>query len=358
MIHGKEIISNEISDALKHLPDWLKEYVVWHKYQRRNNLYSRKTKYLTVACINTGICGGISDRLRPIPYFLLLAHKTNRVLFIKWQKYQLEDFLLPPVGGLDWRLPEDIDIGEKYDATTLELSPIFENPKHPLNKKKNLVVRANRDLYRMLVKKEYFVTEDRPHGTFGDVWRVLFDPVPPLKAQIKKTMKSLKLTPKKYVSAHYRSRDRTFRSKHTAAEELEALWSNHQSDTYDIEKVIECAHTAPSYEGYPIYFTASNTNDVRYALDHSPFSKTNPGVLIGLRNTVRFHSDKPAHDVKFKEVSVLKDPTDLYPAFIDLYLLANSACVSFGKLGFGRLGGYIGVEECMIDGRDHQCRMQ
>merc|ERR1712039_93488 len=157
--------------------DWLQEYIQWHKDQRSRNLYSKETKYLTVACFKHSRCGGISDRLRPIPFFLLLAHKTNRVLFIKWQKYQLEDFLVPPVEGLDWRLPDDIDFEEKWDET---IFPIFDDledvlNKQALNKKKNLVVKANRDLYAG-VKKAYFLTEDRPHGSFGDMWKVLFDP--------------------------------------------------------------------------------------------------------------------------------------------------------------------------------------
>jgi len=354
-LDGKEVISPEIEDALNHLPDWLNKYVQWHADQRRRHLYSPETKYLTVACFRNGFCGGLSDRLRPLPYFLFFAYKTNRVLFIKWQKFQLEDFLLPVVGGLDWRLPDDIDIGEGPDATGLDVGLIFSDPKHELNKKRNLVVLA-RDMYSA-VKKEYFLTEAPQHGTSADLWKVLFDPVPEIKALIKQTMADLKLTPKKYVSVHIRSSDITFLTTHTAAEELETRFNKIKGEyNSDIENGIFCAaHSVPMYQGYPIYFTASNTNDVKYALRHSKFAENNPGVLVGLENTIRFHSDKIARNHKFNDGA---DPKHLYPAFVDLYLLANSACVSFGKLGFGRLGGYIGGEQCMIDSRKGKCRMQ
>ena len=187
----------------------------------------------------------------------------------------------------------------------------------------------------------------------------LFEPVPELRALIKKTMTDLHLTPKNYVAAHFRSSDSaiTYSSKETAAEELEGKWieSDHESK-FDIENAIGCVHSLPEYKDFPIYFTASNTNDVKYALEHSKYADKNSGVnLVGVQDTIRFHSDIITRDHKFEEGSHYQI---LFPAFIDLYLLANSACVSFGKLGFGRLGGYISGEECMIDSRSGQCKLQ
>jgi len=366
ILHGKEIrslrVASEVKDALNHVPDWLKEYVQWHDVQRRNNLYSSETKYLTVACFRDSFCGGFSDRLRPLPYFLLFAQKTNRVLFIKWQKFNLEDFLIPPPGGLDWTLPKDIDIGiGPADAQSLELENLLSDPKHKLHKKKNLIIQANRDMYSF-VRKSHFLTNDRPHGTFGDIWKVLFQPVPELELLIRKTMKDLNLVPKQYISAHFRSRDIAFSSKDTAVEEMELQWKQDNESKFDIENAIGCVHAVSKYQNFPIYFTASNTNDVKYALRYSKYAnkkkeESSEGVqLIGLENAIRFHSAKISKDHKFEDDD--EDYRLVFPAFVDLYLLANSACVSFGKLGFGRLGGYISGEECMIDSRRGKCKMQ
>jgi len=96
-VDGK--VTSEVKEARDNVPGWLDDYVKWHQIQRRVNLYKPETKFLIVACHKNHMCGGISDRLRPLPFFLMLAHKTNRVLLIKWQKFELEDFLVPPDGG-------------------------------------------------------------------------------------------------------------------------------------------------------------------------------------------------------------------------------------------------------------------
>ena len=113
-------IGSEVKDALENIPDWLKEYVTWHNIQRRDHMNDPKTKFLTMACLEESRCGGISDRLRPLPFMLLLAKKMDRVLLIKWQKgFDLESFLLPPDGGIDWRLPEGMDLGTSEDNMIL-----------------------------------------------------------------------------------------------------------------------------------------------------------------------------------------------------------------------------------------------
>ena len=95
-------IHSEVRDGLVNIPDWLKEYVNWHNIQRRDHINDPKTKFLTMTCLEGNTCGGISDRLRIFPFFLVLAKKMNRVLLIKWQKgFDLESFLLPPDGGID-----------------------------------------------------------------------------------------------------------------------------------------------------------------------------------------------------------------------------------------------------------------
>merc|ERR1719410_3231083 len=93
---------NDVQNTINDLPHWLQDYIWWHAEQRRSHMDDPGTKFLTVACHRDFPCGGVSDRLRSIPYFLLLAHRTNRVLLIKWQKFELEEYLIPPPGGLDW----------------------------------------------------------------------------------------------------------------------------------------------------------------------------------------------------------------------------------------------------------------
>jgi hypothetical protein len=88
------------------IPTWMKEYLEWHKQQRQQMLTPSKwnqTRYLVMSCKEGRICGGTSDRLKPIPTMLRHAATTKRVLLIQWERpCMLEEFLLPPKGKKCW----------------------------------------------------------------------------------------------------------------------------------------------------------------------------------------------------------------------------------------------------------------
>ena len=97
------------------LPDLIKSYASWHRQQRRlffeakrnNSLSSYDIRFLISRCLKYDKCGGASDRLQDMPYNLMIANETNRVLLVKWEKpLPLERFLVPPEGGIDWTVPD------------------------------------------------------------------------------------------------------------------------------------------------------------------------------------------------------------------------------------------------------------
>lgn len=317
------------------IPQWLRDYISWHSTQRKYYLDDPSTKFLTVACHNPGFCGGIADRLKSIPYFIEVANTTRRVLFIKWQKYNLEDFLLPLEGGLDWRLPDGIDIGQDADTKSWEITEVLDNPKHPLNEKRNLVVRSNTHMY----KPENFLTEQKPTGmgSYANIMELMFIPTRPLAIEIKKSMDSLGLIAKQYVAAHYRAKD------------YESVVND--KSVSEMHRAIDCAVQAVGGDiNVPIYFAASNSNFVKYMLNDSPYaqSRSPPVRVLGLDNVVRVHSDK--------SILGYNDPRDLYPAFVDLWLLKYSKCVAHGHLGFGKFGSYLNEEGCAISHIHHSTK--
>jgi hypothetical protein len=105
--------NNNLWDKTMFLPDWMKTYLNWHKYHRQRiadhpELYS-DYRYFVMQCIRSEDyhCGGTSDRLKPIPWAMRVAYYNRRLLFIHWTRpASLEEFLVPPKGGLDWRLPK------------------------------------------------------------------------------------------------------------------------------------------------------------------------------------------------------------------------------------------------------------
>jgi hypothetical protein len=98
------------------LPDWVKNYVEWHKRQRKQYFDDMRTnatsdvRFLISRCLQHDQCGGASDRLQDMPYNIMLANQTNRVLLVRWEKpARLENFLIPPQGGgIDWSVPDDM----------------------------------------------------------------------------------------------------------------------------------------------------------------------------------------------------------------------------------------------------------
>ena len=101
------------------LPDWAKHYVAWHREQRarfldakhNNSSSADDVKFLIYRCLMDETCGGTSDRLQDLPYKMMIANQTNRVLLVIWEKpVQLETFLVPSEDGIDWSMQ-----GEMYD---------------------------------------------------------------------------------------------------------------------------------------------------------------------------------------------------------------------------------------------------
>ena len=99
------------------LPDWVRTYAKWHAQQRKqyftdmqssaNNNATSNVRFLISRCLSHDKCGGASDRLQEIPYSIMLANQTNRVLLVKWEKpAALENYLVVPDGGIDWTIPE------------------------------------------------------------------------------------------------------------------------------------------------------------------------------------------------------------------------------------------------------------
>ncbi len=98
--------SHKVKTSTERLPRWLQEYFAWHRDATQHA--DKDTKYIVLPCIGTDKCGGFSDRLRALPFMLLIASRLDRVFCIYWSRpFGLEDFFQPPEGGVDWRCPEE-----------------------------------------------------------------------------------------------------------------------------------------------------------------------------------------------------------------------------------------------------------
>jgi hypothetical protein len=104
------------------LPDWLDKFLKSQPTATHNETLSDpNAKFIVMTCFKykTSLweaCGGLSDRIFLLPYYIWLANKTGRKLLIKYGKpHPMEEFFVPPEGGFDWRLPDGY-LNDEWEA--------------------------------------------------------------------------------------------------------------------------------------------------------------------------------------------------------------------------------------------------
>ena len=73
------------------VPPWMKDYMQWHQDQRADltakNWNNGTFRFLVVRCSRMDTkCGGTADRLKPLPFYLLVANHLKRILCVWWEK--------------------------------------------------------------------------------------------------------------------------------------------------------------------------------------------------------------------------------------------------------------------------------
>ena len=333
------------------LPDWMIEYFDWHTEQRAilqqtwnttSTSNRRRHGLLILQCLPMdGKCGGTADRLKPIPLILLAAHQSQRLFFIRWERpCALEHFLRVPTGGFDWRLPEWLDLGEYKSVSRRHVTNIhkFLNIVHSSNATDVVTTKlqwhngGSTIFDNSLGRPGFF--EDVYHELFG----ILFEPVPAIQNQLDAIYTSTGLQPGHYAAAHYR-----------------ALWWEDQmapNETEQVHAAINAAHCASELRpGGPIYFASDS---VVASQGIQEYAQKSHRPIVTVRHAEVIHMDRAVvavDDTIEKAPAILTGRDsfnadgmtqarveDLYPIFVDLYLLKNANCMSYGDGGFGQYG--------------------
>ena len=368
--------SHRALDSIKKLPAWLQNYIKWHRDQTQNA--SNHTKYVIITCMpKDGFCGGLSDRLRPLPFLLLFASQVPRVLCIHFLKPQsLENFLLPPSNGLDWRCPPEV-------ASLLDESK--ETAKQPIIRAYNIdrcnsknqivpcaqtkidymrkddgkylsiklvsndVASINKALY--LFQRHSYV--DRMPSLdnwafvdlMGDIFRVMFEPITPLAIRINQTMAQLGLVENHYSSVHTRCRYPVYPAARHQGKQVDKegglLFANKTKDALiDImENAINCAHQLDPH--LPIYFASDHDDATRYMITHDTHLNSTQYIRpVGINR-----KEEPLHMGNLEESHEHK-AIDYFSIFEDLLIIGGSKCVAHGVGSFGSFGAAITGNRC------------
>jgi hypothetical protein len=303
-------------DSSHQIPAWMQKYFEWH----RDTRYSlseknwKKSKYLVMECLEShDRCGGLSDRLRPIPTLLLIAAKSQRLLLIRWTRpFPLEEYLIPTSDGIDWRVPKWLAPYLEGQENHGTLTAIISN-----SKKNKIVLRTiyqshtyGTEYYNDNIESGSVTFEEGYHDTFN----ALFKPSPSLAQELESNMKNLGLVPGEYSAAHFRALyGRTYRA---------------YNETIRVAvNAVNCASELKP--GGKVFFAADNKVAIDYVREYA--SKQNlPIVSLS-------HEDEPLHLDKAANWSQ-RVPSDYYSTFIDLFLLGQSRCLAYSNGGFGTFG--------------------
>ncbi|OEU14794.1 hypothetical protein FRACYDRAFT_241348 [Fragilariopsis cylindrus CCMP1102] len=334
-------------DKDKIVPEWMKDYFRWHRYKRSTwgdllqNENWKQERWLIMQCLlvqDKRKCGGTADRLKPIPALLKKAYDTKRILLIRWTRpTMLEEFLIPPEGGFDWRVP-------------LIMADVMEDDSNG----KRLVTKATIAAYAeggmALVKcrwqtttpsfiydSEIFGFQDASNKTlnitdtssepnfetvFAHVWKIFFTPSPPVASKIQSKLDAMDLQPNHYVASH-------FRALYGVAERPEK-----EIEQYTANAVACATQIRPNV---PIFFASDSAHATERALQYNNEEVGSPSHHIRVVTSI------PNPNPPWHLDSYVSGPTEkFYDTFIDLYLLALGGCVTYSNGGYGHWGLLIG----------------
>ncbi len=343
------------------IPQWMKDYFRWHRWKRstwkdptdnNNEDWRESERWMISQCLmsqDRKKCGGTADRLKPIPVLLRAAYENKRVFLIRWTRpAPLEEFLPPPAGGFDWRIPpaldeyiEDEEKGKRYSRrllilkfapSGLSLLRARYQTGSPDESYNNLVFDEN--------STEIGSRDDQDEygyvPIFSRLWRVMFTPSPPIQQLLYSKLSSLGLVPNEYVGSHLRAlyavEDRPVNIIHAFT-----------------ENALACA--TQIYPGVPIFFASDAAQALEYAK-----SFNGKEVLDYNDQTIKLKVLTAADGKKTnddgKGNSTLNHPWHLdsyigpvenfYDTFVNIYMLAMAGCVTYGAGGYGHWGMLIG----------------
>lgn len=201
-------------DHFGNLPPWMQQYFTWHSKQRSQLSPEnwKEQKYLILSCRRRNQCGGLSDRLKPLPFFILIANRTNRLFMIHWDKpASLEEFLIP--NQVNWTAPDwmikkidngEVDASNRRGGTAL-MKLGSGKPEAVFTQLQDF--HGGSFIYDELITEIFnqTVATDRYHMIYHDLFRYLFKPSPPVASLVVEQMNKHHLQPGEYSIAHYRA---------------------------------------------------------------------------------------------------------------------------------------------------------
>ena len=392
------------------IPGWMHSYFQWHWDAVQSLQNGTKSvndyQYMVIRCLDQDSkCGGTADRLKPLPYFVLAAHRLRRLLFFHWQKpAPLSTFLVPAKEGLQWIWPPHPDLQNHsfpskpviYDMDTLHsLIGYFDEKKtaaetimvqkkryekykrqlpavtcvlvqshwHGLWEYDALIQQQQKESHMSIASTNSTAVSQDEEATYTKVYRHLwysvFRPSPPIQDQIDETLRQLDLSPHHYQGIHLRMH---YQRKFSTEKVLEIT-----------QKAINClmelpnlspAVVTPSTRVFCAADTKSSVRGLVRAARHRglPFTTTRVNLTASEEEeTPTLHLDRGANLVRRRNEPPPQSSEDhhfsaYYETFVDLYVLSQAQCLVVTIGNFGKWANLLSRNpECYIHHNDKRC---
>ncbi|GFH54628.1 hypothetical protein CTEN210_11104 [Chaetoceros tenuissimus] len=373
---------HRVKPALEQVPKWLSQYVTWSQQQRANE--NEQTKYLVLPCIGNDICEGFSDRLRALPFYILLASKVNRVLCIYWTKpYPLESFLQPPKGGLDWRCPASFDslidkslkssdqknlhhfilFGDNRskkdaDGKNANVKQIFQGITNAKDKYVSVTTKTHsvqsivhlNSIFDAYSYRKFMPLEGNWYhvGMMEHIFRIMFEPIDPIARTINATMTELGLNEKKFTSVHVRARYPSMQTIRFAGGKRNAINFDEGRSTVAFDGRYKDFIVKVATNAVDCGFQLEETDKIFFSSDLvnlTQFMLSNPVRIKNGQRNVQPVGIAKREDIKHA-VSNSGSVEDFYPMVEDLLIMGASKCVSLGIGSYGAFAAGIAGNRC------------
>jgi hypothetical protein len=387
--------SDNATEMLDGLPDWIVEYFTWHTSMRHQFpdtqilTHVAAPKILIRHC--TFHCGGTNDRMSNMLDLVYVASQTKRLLLYQWfHPAPLEKFLMPNV--INWTMP----LLNNMTTTPDHYKKLFKQYNHETALKVGLERYLEKSKVIYLLQRQGTVSYDGmiPSSStmtetelFFRVWNLMFQPSMPVQEKIDQTMASLKLIPRRYIAAHCRVKHPARKPLVLAAATAGAdgahdggalikpqNWGeadqkgllvfegrNREMALQSATRALQCAKQQQQqhqhHEQEPVYLLSDSEDLIRFIVENTTTADTTTTTSIlsdieraaleakaltrvVARNTSNWlstHLDRPGHI------------EDYYATFVDIYIAAAARCILLGVGNFMTIAARIGgVQDCLI----------
>ena len=368
---------HKVPSSLAALPKWLQEYIAWNQNERASK-DPKDLKFFVIKCgKKDSHCGGFSDRLRPVPFYLLMSKMINRVFCIYWERpMRLESFLQVPKGGLDWTCPSDFNGDFGHESILYWGDVSTPEAKESMTKRIDYIKELSDQFVTVKTKNNDFQHINYLNDIFGGysyqkqmpkvfrwmhvylmehIFRVMFKPIPAIARNVNATMAELGLVEGNYTSVHFRARYPTAMLKqilggqnqfieHDKGKLQTAFEGRYKSYLLRVAKnAIGCgANIDPDMD--KIFFSSDDVNLVDHVISNKIQTSHGNVQCVGV--------GKRSH-VKHMEFHKTNSDEDFYPLIEDLLIMGGSSCVAHGLGSFGAFGASLAGNRCRAIHRKH-----